>query len=489
MDTGGTFVIAVTTAAAAGVLARVTFGGRLRPPPPHRKFTCPRPTTRQPRRDAPHAPPPVTAPARGLARTLFAAAVRSADAGAAVLAELERRPLPDRTHWLLAVGKAAPAMAAAATRVLRSARIPLVGGIVVAPAGSAAVRGLETAFGDHPTPGADSLRAAERVGVLLARVRRDDAVLVLVSGGASALIAAPVPGVSAEDLRALHDGLLRSGADIGTMNAIRRRVARWGAGRVATAVAPAPVRCLLVSDVAGDDAATIGSGPCAPDPVSAPELVALLARERLEGAVPAGIRRWIADSAAGHRAETPKPGDPAFARVETHVVLANRHAVRAAAAAAAALGVPATVEAEELRGDARDAGRRCAGRLLATADTAGVVVWGGETTVALPPDAPPGGRCQALALAAGVVLHEAGGRARGLALLAAGTDGRDGPTDAAGAIVDGATWARVARAGGDPAALLAAHASHAALALAGDLLRTGATGTNVRDVVVGVALR
>ncbi len=431
----------------------------------------------------------MTTPARGLARTLFAAAVRSADAGHATTTELDRRPPARRPHAVLAVGKAAPTMAAAAAAALRSAGIPLVGGLVVATGAAPAIDGFETAVGDHPAPGAGSLAAADRVGELLARVRAEHTLLVLLSGGASALVGAPADGVDPAELRALHEGLLRSGADIGTMNAIRRRVARWGAGRVAAAVAPAPVRCLLVSDVAGDDPATIGSGPCAPDPVTAAELLALIERERLRDAVPPGIRRWIADVAAGRRPETPKPDDAAFASVETRVVLSNADALRGAALAAAQLAARPTIAGDELWGDARDAGRRCARVLLERAGVPGVVLWGGETTMTLPADAPPGGRCQALALAAAEVLHEAGDAARGVALLAAGTDGRDGPTDAAGAIVDGATWARVARAGGDPAALLRAHASHRALALAGDLLRTGATGTNVRDVVVGVVTR
>lgn len=404
---------------------------------------------------------------------------------------LARDPLPLGRLWLAALGKAAGPMARAAVAALAAAGREPAGGLLVAPAVEPVPHpALASVAGDHPVPGAGSLAAAGRLGALAARVGPDDVLLVLLSGGASALVAAPAPGVSADELAALSDRLLRSGADIGAMNALRRRFARWGAGRLAAAVAPATVRCLAVSDVAGDDPAVIGSGPCAPDPLTAADLLALADAPPLAGALSPALRSWLEGAARGERPETPKPGDRALAGAATTIVLANRDALDAAAAAAERCAVRGARIARvvrvgaELAGEAADAGRACAERLLAEAGPA-VVLWGGEPTVTLgAAPAGRGGRCQELALAAAGRLA-ANGR-DGVALLAAGTDGRDGPTDAGGAVVDALSWARAAAAGADPAAALRGHDAYRALDAAGDLLRTGPTGTNVRDLVIGV---
>lgn len=418
--------------------------------------------------------------ARQLAATLFRAAVAGADAGAAVAAACGREPLPLAPVRVLAIGKAASPMAAAAIRCLEAEGREIAGGLVVGlePRPPLAT-GVEVVAGDHPVPGTRSFAAARRLADEVGRHRPHELALVLLSGGATSLIAAPVEGVSEGELVSLFERLLASGADIGRMNAIRRRFLRWGGGRLAAALAPGEVRCLAVSDVAGDDPATIGSGPCVADRWTAGEV--------LDAAVSLGVldpplRSWLAAGARGELPETPKPGDPRLARARTEVVLANRHALAAAAAAARRLGRSVEVVAEELAGPAADAGVACAERLLAA--RADVVLWGGETTVALAPGSGLGGRAQELALAAAGRLEERG--AVGIALLAAGTDGRDGPTDAAGAVVDAGSWARCAAAGRDPAAALHRHDAYPALDAAGDLLRTGHTGTNVRDVVIGV---
>ena len=417
--------------------------------------------------------------ARQLAALLFRAAVAGADAGSAAAA-LGRDPLPRGPVRVLAVGKAAAPMAAAAIRRLKEEGREIVGGLAVGVApGPPLAPGIELLAGDHPVPGARSFAAARRLADEVAHHRPHEVALVLLSGGASSLVAAPVAGVREAELAALFERLLASGADIGRMNAVRKRFLRWGAGRLAAALAPAEVRCLAVSDVAGDDPATIGSGPCVADPWTA---AAVLAAAGPLGVLSPALRSRLDVEARGERPETPKPGDPRLAHARTEVVLANRHALDAAAAAARRLGRSVELVAEELTGSAGDAGVACADRLMAA--DADVVLWGGETTVALEPGSGRGGRAQELALAAAGRLAERG--ATGIALLAAGTDGRDGPTDAAGAVVDPGSWARCAAAGLDPAEALRRHDAYPALDAAGDLLRSGHTGTNVRDVVIGV---
>jgi glycerate 2-kinase len=252
----------------------------------------------------------------------------------------------------------------------------------------------------------------------------------------------------------------------------------------------------VVSDVIGDDLASIGSGPCVPDPATATEVRGLLEDAGLWERVPDAVRRELLAAESGETAETPKPGDQAFARVTHDLIASNRLAVDAAAARAAALGLVPEVARAPLAGEAARAGERIAATLLQHCGRGEIAqhsphfprrcfVWGGETTVTLGDMRPGiGGRCQELALAAARVLAGAPPR---VALLAAGTDGRDGPTDAAGAIVDGATWSAIAHAGRDPARDLAAHDAYPALDAAAALIRTGLTGTNVMDVVIGVS--
>jgi glycerate-2-kinase len=310
--------------------------------------------------------------------------------------------------------------------------------------------------------------------------------LVLISGGASSLAAAPAEGVTTDDLGALWDFLLRSGQPIGVMNAVRKRCLRWGAGRLAAAVAPRDVTVLCISDVIGDDPATIGSGPCAPDRRSAREVLGLLERISPHREVPAAIRRLLEHQASGRLPDTPKPGDAAFRKVVTHVIASNRLAVQGVSARAGELGLSVLAGASDLSGEARDAGTRIGAFLRAGGGGANCFVWGGETTVTLAPGVGGlGGRCQELALAAAAELEDV----PGVGLLAAGTDGRDGPTDAAGALVDGTTWAQITTTGRDPAHDLAMHDAYHALESAQALVRTGPTGTNVMDIVIGLRQR
>jgi len=434
---------------------------------------------------------------RDLLERLYVAAVAGSMPDLATAAAVRALPPSPSPVRLIALGKAAHAMAGAAVSTLREMGRAVAGGIVVAPEIAPAPHpALVVHAGDHPVPGPRSFAAAALLGKVVGAREPGDEVLVLLSGGASSLVAAPVDGVEPAELAWLYERLLGSGADIATMNGVRKRFARWSAGRLALALHPAPVHCLVVSDVLGDDLAAIASGPCVPDPLTAVDVVARLCDLGLWAELPESFRHLLAGVATGRLPETPKAGDPAFARVTTEVIVGNAAALRAAAERARTLGVThVRVEPEPLTGEAATCGRRIAQALLADAAHAGdrpsCTIWGGEPTVTLGNAAGDardagGGRMQELALAAAQLLHEAGLAAARVTLLAAGTDGRDGPTDAAGAVVDGATWAAIARAGRDPGADLAAHRSHAALDGAGALLRPGLTGTNVMDVVVGV---
>jgi glycerate-2-kinase len=383
-------------------------------------------------------------------------------------------------------------MAETAVRILQDRALEPAGGLVAPPAAASAPHpSLQVVAGDHPEPGAGSLAAARALGEVASRIAPDDEVWLLLSGGASSLLAAPVDGISSADLTAIYALLLGSGLEITAMNRIRKRFSRWGGGRLARALAPARVRGFVVSDVIGDDLASIGSGPCVPDPTTARDVRRLLEDARLWDRLPESARRVVTASESGETAETPKPGDAAFARVTLELIASNRLAVEAAAKRAAELGLAPVVAETPLAGEASTAGASVAATLLQHCGPRGITqpaprcfIWGGETTVTLG-DEPPGlgGRCQELALAAARVLD---GAPAGVALLAAGTDGRDGPTDAAGAIVDGRTWRAAADAGRDPARDLIAHDAYRALDAAGALLKVGLTGTNVMDVVIGI---
>jgi len=399
--------------------------------------------------------------------------------------EFSRNPV-----WVIALGKAAHPMAKAAVQMLSSrGKAPAGGLIVAAAAGPAPHPSLTVVGGDHPEPGAGSLAAADALDRLVKTIPPGDTAWVLLSGGTTSLIAAPQPGIAAHELKALYGQLLRSGLDIKEMNRVRKRFTRWGSGRLARSLAHARVHCYIVSDVIGDDLAAIGSGPCAPDPSTARDVRNALVRAGLWDGLGPSLRQHLDDVDRGRIPETPKSGDPVFARVESTLIATNRLALEAAGRRARELGFIPEIVDTPLAGEAAIAGERIARTLLAGSredQLSRCVILGGETTVTIgDQDEGLGGRSQELALAAARVL-------RGMpavALLAAGTDGRDGPTDAAGAIVDGTTWEAVAAAGRDPESDLRHHDSYAALASADALIKTGPTGTNVMDVVIAVRWR
>ena len=422
---------------------------------------------------------------------LYSAAIAGANVESLTANAVASVPL-ERRHrvWVFSFGKAAHAMANAAVSTLHRALAEVAGGIIVAPNEADAPSGtVSVVGGDHPIPGRRSFAAAARIGQALTQ-KRTDLGIVLLSGGASSLIAAPLRGMSESDLSQLYELLLASGLDIHQTNAIRKRFSYWAAGRMALTLAPARTYCFAVSDVTGDDLATIGSGPCVPDPTRIQQVIELLQGSQLFGKISPSFRQYLLEAGRGSIAETPKATHPAFAHVNARIVANNSGALNGAAAAARRMGFQTTVHEESLVGDAAAAGARVVESLLALRDraernTTHCVIWGGETTVALRGPAPAGGRCQELAFAASKHLADAGERALGISLLAAGTDGRDGSTDAAGAIVDSSTWTAIAAAR-DAAAALKNHESYAALNSANALFSPGVTGTNVMDITIGL---
>jgi glycerate 2-kinase len=385
-------------------------------------------------------------------------------------------------------------MAAAATQWVDATGGDVAGGVIIGVEALGAHHdALHQSVGDHPLPGRRSFAAAELLGKSVDRCRAGESALVLLSGGATSLLAAPSGDFAGADLTRLFDILHRSGLDIHAMNVVRKRFVRWGAGRLAVALAPAHTRVLIVSDVPGDDPADVASGPCTPDVATSADVAALLRDSGLLDELPAPLRDHLDAVRRGRIAETPKRDDAAFANVRTQVIASNALAVGAAVARAQKLRLHAERGRFALTGEAAECGDALARELLERAGGGwrGCIVWGGETTVRRA-DAERatgvglGGRCQELALAAARRLSTVEGDAQRVTLLAAGTDGRDGPTDAAGAFADADVWSAVTRSGHDPALALARHGSHAALDAAGALLRVPPTGTNVMDVVIGV---
>jgi hydroxypyruvate reductase len=401
----------------------------------------------------------VSDPRRDLLR-IFESALAAVHGGVRVRERLVRESFGSPVY-LIAVGKAACAMAQGAHEALGA---QIADGLVVTKHGYAEPLPWPVIEAGHPLPDAASLAAGAALLGFIERLPPQASVLVLLSGGASALVEQLPAGMDLEGLRALNAWLLASGLDIHAMNAVRKRLSLIKGGRLAQRLHPRPVLCLAISDVSGDDPRAIGSGPLTPEPGG-------FEADRL----PPFIRASLAAAPP-----LPRADDPVFQGMRYEIVACNEDARQAACQAAEALGYRATLMPEFLTGDALAAGERL-GRVLLDAAPGMLRVWGGETTVVLPPQPGRGGRCQTLALAAA---RQIAGHA-GLWLLAAGTDGSDGPGDDAGALVDSGTLARGADEGLEAGASLAAADAGAFLEASGDLIQTGPTGTNVMDLVLG----
>jgi hydroxypyruvate reductase len=340
----------------------------------------------------------------------------------------------------------------------------------------------------HPVPDPQSIKAGQSVVALLDELTANDLLIVAISGGASALLCAPAEGITLTAKQQTTDLLLRAGADIHELNCVRKHLSLLKGGQLAARAYPARVLSLLLSDVVGDSLDVIGSGLTAPDPSMFSQAVRVLETRGVWPHVPLAVREHLEKGARGEIAETPKPGDGLFQNVSNVIVGSSRQALEAAAEEAKRRGYRPLILSSRIQGEARAAARLHAD-ILWEAITSGhpirrpaCILSGGETTVTVRGEG-KGGRNQEFALAAALALEGADN----ILLLSAGTDGTDGPTDAAGALADGDTVARAAQKGLDAAAYLARNDSYAFFDALHDLVKTGPTGTNVMDVNIMLA--
>ena len=429
------------------------------------------------------------------ARTIFAAGVAAADPGRCVHQALavaggELRCGPLRfplnaisSLRLVGAGKAAAAMAAAAESILGD-RIDC-GAINTKYGHALPLARVETFEAGHPVPDQAGVAGARRQLALLAGLAPDALVLGLFSGGGSALLPAPAEGLTLAEKQETTRLLLACGATIDEINALRKHLSAIKGGLLARAAAPARIVALMLSDVIGDPLDTIASGPTHPDATTFGDCLAIVDRYDLRHQLPSSVLQHLEAGARGKRPETPKPGDPCFACTESLVIGNSRLAIDAAAHKARALGYEVLVLTSRLQGEARQAAAALVAIAQEIAETdrpiarPACLIAGGETTVTLRNDG-KGGRNQELALAAALQLN--GWPA--ITLLSGGTDGTDGPTDAAGALADGQTLSRARAEGLNARAFLDRHDSYPFFAALDDLVITGPTGTNVMDLQI-----
>ena len=382
--------------------------------------------------------------------------------------------------WLIAAGKASASMSAAAVSVL-GARVQ--GGVVVSPIDAPIAAPLELVVGQHPQPGPGSEAAAHRALAVARSVSEDGFLVVLISGGASSLLAMPAKGLRLEDKSTTTGVLLRAGADIYALNTVRKHVSAIKGGRLAAAC-QAPSRTFVLSDVVGDDLSVVASGPTVADSSTFADALDVIDRFGGREAYPPAIVEHLESGMRGQFPESPKPGDPRLALAETMLVGGRHEAMRGAAAEASRLGYSVFVLDAPIVGEARRAGPAFVAQAIEHARVLrrpACVVASGETTVRVAGSG-RGGRNQEFVLASFDALRQIEAPC---AIASIGTDGIDGPTDAAGAIADTTSALRATVSGrGSPAAALAANDSHPYLDAMGDLIRTGPTGTNVGDLQV-----
>jgi glycerate 2-kinase len=381
---------------------------------------------------------------------------------------------------VIAAGKAAAAMAGVAVRLL-GARIR--GGLVVTATAGAAPAPLEGMVGGHPLPTADSERAGRRALAIAGSLAADETLLVLISGGASALMAVPAEGITLDDKRSTTAQLLLGGADIDALNTVRKHLSAIKGGWLAAGSA-GPSRTFAVSDVVGDDPSVIASGPTVGDATTFAEAIEVVRRFGGAGAYPPPVLAHLEAGARGARPETPKPGDARLSRAASRIIGGRRDAMDGAAREAGSRGYHVVRVDDPVIGEARVAAVshfRAAVAHAAGAGRPACVVSSGETTVRVTGRG-RGGRNQELALALAAPLSSLGVAA---AAASVGTDGIDGPTDAAGAIVDSTTIERAAQAAiGAPSRFLDDNNAYAFFDAMGDLIRTGRSDTNVGDLQV-----
>ncbi len=398
--------------------------------------------------------------------------------GGALLSRLS--PPREGRLIVVSVGKAAIAMARGAKVVLGDL---VAEGVAVAPSGSGGPvpAGFRIHYGGHPLPNPEGLAGAREVRDVARGAGPLDRILLLLSGGGSALLTLPLPGISLEDVRRVTDLLTLAGATIGELNAVRKHIESLKGGRLASLAHPAPLTALALSDVVGDPLDVIASGPVSPDPSTFAEALAVLEARAVWERSPASVRAHLELGRDGSVDETPEEDADVFAGVSVKVVGNAARAAQSAAEEARRLGYRARVESTEVTGEARDVGADLAASALRVRGAEALpacIVYAGETTVTVQGSG-RGGRNQEVAL--GAARQLAG--EEGVLVFSGGTDGVDGPTDAAGAMATGSTLPRALALGLDPDDHLERNDAYRFFEPLGDLVTTGPTGTNVMDLM------
>ena len=385
--------------------------------------------------------------------------------------------------YTVAAGKASIAMVKAAVKVIGDR---ITSGIVVVPHGSPdECEGFSVFHAGHPTPDRKGTKAAEAILHLAQQAREDDLVIGLISGGASSLLPAPVSTVTLQDKRKTTDRLLKSGAMIDEINMVRKHLSRIKGGWLAAQIFPASSLTLLLSDVLSGDLSSIASGPTVPDPTRFEDAIGVLKKYGIWGELPESVLKYLQTGHKGRYPETPKPGNPVFEKARSYIVSDNRLSMDAAADQAQSLGYNVMVLGSTLQGEAREVAKvfgamaREIHRTGRPISRPACLIAGGELTVTVKGRG-SGGRAQEFVLAS--ALEIAG--LPDTTVAGFGTDGLDGPTEAAGAVADGSTLDRSRGKGIGLRKTLLDNDAYTAFEALGDLILTGPTGTNVNDLYI-----
>ncbi|MBV8254027.1 MAG: glycerate kinase [Chitinophaga sp.] len=393
-------------------------------------------------------------------------------------------PFPIRGDVIvIGAGKAAAAMAQELESVLLP-HVPIKGTVVTKYDHALPLQQLQVLEAGHPVPDENSVSATQAILRAVTNLHSEDLVILLLSGGASSLLADVPAGCTLEEVQDLFQQLLHSGADIAEMNTVRKHLSAVKGGQLAQHIYPATLCSIILSDVPGDQLEVIGSGPGVPDPTTFEDTMAILSKYRLTTTIPSAILSHIHKGLSGAIPETAKAGDPAFEKVHNFLTGTNAIALEAAAVKAKELGYHVTLTTECTTGEARTIGTQLAQKALHyDKKLPACLLQGGETTVTIKGNG-KGGRNQELVLAAVLELEKATAKATHITLLSAGTDGTDGPTDAAGAIADAFTLQRSKALQLNTAAYLDNNDAYHFFRQTDRLLITGPTHTNVMDIQI-----
>lgn len=423
------------------------------------------------------------------AETILKAAIDAVEPEKLVVQALQDRESDLTTAgnvWVVGFGKAAASMARGARRILRNR---ISGGVIVVPVGEEAQAppGIDAFGTGHPIPDPAGVAGASAIRQVAREARESDLVLCLISGGGSSMLTLPPDGMPVEEVQVVTEQLLRAGATIGDLNCVRKHLDQLKGGRLAREAAPARVLGLVLSDVVGDPLDVIASGPISPDTTRFADAVDVLRRYDVWKTAPLAVRGYLDHGVKGDIEDSPRKSDPCFANVEALIVGNSTVAARAACAEAERLGYRTQLLTSTLTGEAREAGKFLAETIQALRRSGGddrepfCLVAAGETVVSVLGEG-RGGRNQELALGAAETIDGV----RSVLVASMGTDGVDGPTDAAGAFVTGSTLRRAREAGLDWRAALARNDTYPFFRALEDLIVSGPTGTNVADVQVAL---